>query len=151
MELAVDDRITDFGLLLEAVSRLGQIIDRSIRQSVGISQAFFEALLRIERSGGSMTMGCLAGQILITTGGVTRLVDRLADHGYAERRPCESDRRVQYVAITENGREVLARALEVHLRDLQREYIGRMTPDELEVVSRVMDRLRRGADEPVHS
>ena len=147
LAIAADRRITEFGFALEALARLGRIIDRSLRDNAAISQAFFEALLRIERSGGSMTMGCLADQILITSGGVTRLVDRLADHGYAERRPCESDRRVQYVAITDAGRQVLERALEIHLGDLQREYFDRMSDHERTVLAEVLDRLRSPAND----
>jgi MarR family transcriptional regulator, 2-MHQ and catechol-resistance regulon repressor len=137
-----DARIHAFGVTLEALTRLNHLFDRSLKDSVGLGQGWFEALLRIERSGGHMTMGELADQVALTSGGVTRLVDRLVEVGYAERRNCATDRRVQYVAITEAGRHALEQAIEVHLADLQREYIDRITPEELEVIVRVMDRLR---------
>jgi MarR family transcriptional regulator, 2-MHQ and catechol-resistance regulon repressor len=141
-----DSRIHAYGVTLEAVNRLNHVFDRSLREQVGLGQGWFEALLRIERSGGSMTMGRLAGQIALTSGGVTRLVDRLVDVGYAERLNCATDRRVQYVGITPDGQSALDRALEVHLVDLDREFIGRMTADELTVLVAVMDRLRSPID-----
>jgi DNA-binding MarR family transcriptional regulator len=140
-----DKRIHAYGVFLEAQARLTKVFDQSLRESVGFGQGWFEALLRIERSGGSMTMGTLADQVSLTSGGVTRMVDRLAEAGYAERRDCETDRRVQYVAITEAGRAKLMEGIEHHLQDLDREYVGRMSEDELEVVTRVMDRLRTPA------
>lgn len=140
-----DDRIHTFGVFLEALTRLNKVFDASLREKVGIGQAWFEALLRLERSGGYMTMGELADQVAITTGGVTRLVDRLTEGGLAERRACESDRRVQYVAITDLGRRRLEEALEVHLDDLERELAGRISEREKAVMVRVMDRLRRPA------
>jgi len=91
-------------------------------------------------------MGNLADQISLTSGGVTRMVDRLAEAGFAERRNCQGDRRIQYVAITDAGRAKLMEALEVHVDDLGREFTGRMTGEELEVVTAVMDRLRQPAD-----
>lgn len=144
-----DERIHAYGVTLEALTRLNHVFDRSLREHVGLGQGWFEALLRTERSGGFMTMGELAEQVSLTSGGVTRLVDRLVESGFAERRSCDTDRRVQYVAITESGRRALHEALEVHLGDLQREFIDRVTPEELEVIVSVMDRLRKPADHGV--
>ncbi|MGF1666686.1 MAG: MarR family winged helix-turn-helix transcriptional regulator [Acidimicrobiia bacterium] len=142
-----DARIHAFGVTLEALTRLNHVFDRSLREQVGLGQGWFEALLRIERSGGAMTMGTLAEQVALTSGGVTRLVDRLVEVGFAERRNCATDRRVQYVAITDAGRSALASALEIHLVDLDREFIGRISPEELAVVVAVMDRLRAPSEE----
>lgn len=124
------------------MARLERLFDRSLREQSDISQTWFEALLRIERSGGWMSMSELASQVVLTSGGVTRLVDRLVESGYAERQPCPTDRRVQYVAITEAGRRILTEALEVHVRDLDEHFIGRMSDSEREVLVAVMDRLR---------
>jgi len=140
-----DPRIHAYGVMLEALSRLNRMFDKSLRDQAGLGQGWFEALLRIERSGGYMTMGELAGQVALTSGGVTRLVDRLNEEGLAERRDCESDRRVQYVAITDAGRAKLAEAMSVHLVELEREFIGRVSPEELETLVTVMDRLRTPA------
>lgn len=142
-----DARIHAFGVTLEALSRLNHLFDRSLREQAGLGQGWFEALLRIERSGGFMTMGSLAEQVALTSGGVTRLVDRLVEVGFAERRNCATDRRVQYVAITDAGRSALASALEIHLVDLEREFISRISPEELAVVVAVMDRLRAPSEE----
>jgi DNA-binding MarR family transcriptional regulator len=142
-----DPRIHAFGVTVEALSRLNRIFDRSFRDSVGLGQGSFEALLRISRSGGSMTMGELADQVALTSGGVTRLVDRLVEAGLAERRNCDSDRRVQYVAITPHGEAILGAALEVHLGDLDREFVGRMSAEEQSTLVDVMDRLREPATE----
>lgn len=137
-----DDRIHTFGVLLEAMAELNRTFDRSLQQSAGISQSSFEGLLRLERSGGVLTMGELTSQIALTGGGVTRLVARLVDAGLAERRPCESDRRIQYVAITEDGRSVLSAALGVHLADLETHFTGSMSREERETIVRVMERIR---------
>lgn len=138
-----DPRIYQFGVLLEAMARLNAQFDASLKENCGISQVWFEALLRLERSGGSLTMSELADQVALTSGGVTRLIDRLLDEGLVERRPCDSDRRVLYAAITDAGRSKLQEALDIHLEDLSREYTSRMSADELAVVTEVMDRLRK--------
>lgn len=142
MDRCDDTRIHTFGVFLESLTRLNQRFDRSLRDRVGISQAWFEALLRIERSGGFMTMGELADQIALTSGGVTRLVDRLFETGLVERRACATDRRVLYVALTAAGREKLSEAIDAHLVDLDREFIGRLSEHERATLVTVMERLR---------
>ncbi len=137
-----DAAVHAYGVTLEALARLNHVFDQSLKSEVGISQTWFEALLRIERSGGQMTMGELAGQVALTSGGVTRLVDRLVERKFVERRACPEDRRVHYVAITDDGRATLQRALDVHLSDLRREFVEQMSDDELSTVVSVMDRLR---------
>lgn len=143
MSLASDPRLDVFGITLEALTRLTQVLDRSLKAGVGMGLGWLEALLRLERSGGRMTMGCLAGEIALTSGGVTRLVDRLAAAGLAERRACAEDRRVLYVAITQIGRERLGEALAVHLEDLDREFNHRMSEEEAQALRALMDRMRK--------
>lgn len=141
-DLSSSQTVHVFGVTLEAIARLNRIFDNTLKAEVGISQVWFEALLRIERSGGYMTMGDLSGQIALTSSGVTRLVDRLVTEGFAERQLCPTDRRVQYVAITHAGQTKLAEAVAVHLVDLQREFADRMTPEETATLTAVMERLR---------
>jgi DNA-binding MarR family transcriptional regulator len=131
-----------FGTVLEAMARLTKAMDRSLRAHAGISSSWFEALLRIERSGGRMTMGELANQVVLTSGGVTRLVDRIEEAGLVCRENCAEDRRVSYATITDAGRALLRDALAVHLDDLERHFLRRMSEQEREVVVAVMDRIR---------
>lgn len=137
-----DPRVHTFGVVLEAMSRLGRLFDRSMREATGLSTTLFEGLLRIERSGGEMSMGTLSEQVALTSGGATRLVDKLVAGGYVTRRQCAEDRRVQYVAITPEGRDVLAQSIEVHLRDLDEHFTGLMTEEERRTLVTVFERLR---------
>ena len=146
-----DPLIHTFGVMLEAVTRLNRTFDRSLKDQTGLPQGWFEALLRIERSGGFMSMGELAEQISITSGGVTRLVDRMTEAGLVERRACETDRRVQYVANTKDGRNRLDKALEVHLVDLSHELDERMTERERQTIVKVMERLREPAPQDIRT
>lgn len=137
-----DPRLHAYGVALEAMSKLGRILDRSLRRECGLSQSWFEALLRLERSGGVMTMSELAAQVALSAGGVTRMVDRMSEEGLVERRDCPSDRRIQYVVITDLGRRRLAEGLEVHVADLDEHFIGLMSAEERRVLVEVMDRIR---------
>ncbi len=148
LETCNDVRIHTFGVLLEAMAQLNRAFDRSLNERAGINQSQFEGLLRLARSGGQLSMSELADQIALTSGGATRLVARLVDAGHAERRACDTDRRVQYVAITDEGSRALTRALEVHLADLDELFTGKMSEAERETIVRVMERIRQS---PPHS
>jgi DNA-binding MarR family transcriptional regulator len=52
----------------------------------------------------------LAERVLITKSGLTRLLDRLVERGYIERRVCASDRRGQLIVLTQDGRRAFRRA-----------------------------------------
>lgn len=140
-----DPRIHTFGVMLEAMNRLNHVFDQSLKEKTGLSQAWFEALLRISRSGGFMPMGQLAEQVALTSGGITRMVDKLTEAGFAERQACETDRRIHYVAITEAGKAKLAEAVDVHLEDLTEELTSRLSDTERELLVDVMERLREPA------
>lgn len=137
-----DSAISAYGMTVEALTRLNRSFDRRLRADCGISIAWFEALLRIGRNGGSMTMSELAGQLALTNGGVTRMIDKMAEAGFIRREPCATDRRVSYAVLTAAGVEKWAEASEAHLADLHREFTGRMSAAELDTVVTVMDRLR---------
>ena len=141
-DLCDDDRIFQFGVALEAMGRITRALEHHLKEDSGLSMSEFEGLLRVERSGGYVAMGELASQLTLTSGGVTRLVDRLASMGYMERKPCTDDRRVQWAVITDEGRTKLHAAVVPHLEDLSAEYVGRMSASELATVTKVMDRLR---------
>ncbi len=138
-----DERIRTFGLLHEAHRRLDRAFNGSLEQQCGISGPFFEVLLRIGRSpGGRLTMSDLAMQLGLTSGGTTRLVDRVVAAGLVERQACPSDRRVQWVVLSATGERKLDEALAIHLQDLQHELVDRLDPAELEVLERALDKLR---------
>src|ERR1043165_7777641 len=52
---------------------------------------------------GPLLLGDVQKKILLSSGGVTYTVDRLAEKGLVERRECPTDRRARYAALTPRG------------------------------------------------
>lgn len=139
-----DERILTFGLLIEAHARLTRETDHDLQVSDGISLQTFEVLLRVSRAPeGHVTMTGLADGLALTTGGVTRLADRLEADGLVQRVSCPTDRRVVHLMLTDEGNRVLAGAVAHHLDSLQRHLASRVDPGDLPVLHRVLDTLRR--------
>ncbi len=142
-DLLADDRIAEFGVFIEANRRLVRLVETSMRETHGLPLVDFEAMMRLSRSPDrQLSMSELAGQMVLTPGGVTRLVDRLIDQGLVERASCPSDRRVQWAHLTDEGLRTVSEALVTHLDDLHEHYFSVMSPDERSIVAAVFDRLR---------
>lgn len=65
---------------------------------------------------GDLLLGELQEKILVTSGGVTYLVDRLVEKGMVERRECTEDRRARYAALTAKGKALMRRIFPEHAR-----------------------------------
>ncbi len=146
IDVAQDDSdeslISTFGRLVEAESRLTRLLGARLEAAHGLPLAWFEVLLRLSRSlDGRMTMTVLAEQISLTTGGVTRLVDRMQQAGLVERRPCDTDRRVIYAAVTPRGRDRLQESSAGHAAAL-REVFAPLGPAGRRTLDGLLDDLR---------
>lgn len=79
----------------------------------GLTLAEF-AILEALYHRGPMLLGEVQRRILVSSGGITFLVDRLTAKGLVERRTCEADRRARYAALTDRGEELVAEIFPEH-------------------------------------
>lgn len=138
-----DERIKAYGRLVEAQRRLHRIFDRSLRADAGISVVWYEALLRLARSPDhNMPINELGEAMVLSSGGATRLVDRLEERGYIERLACPTDRRVSWAHLTEEGMAVLTDATGSHLEDLEEHFVAKLTPSEMVELTDLLRKVR---------
>lgn len=141
--LISDPRISSYGRLVAAQRRLHRVFDRSLRNQAGISIVWYEALLRVARAADEqMPINELGDALELTSGGATRLVDRLEEKGYIERVRCPTDRRILWARLTDLGLEVLAAATRVHLDDLDENFVSRFTAEEMDTLEGLLRRMR---------
>ena len=93
----------------------GGIAERTSRQvgAHGLTPAEFGVLEALYHKG-PMLVGELQRKLLVSSGGTTYLVDRLAERGLAERRACPTDRRARYAALTARGEQLIERIFPEH-------------------------------------
>ena len=84
----------------------------------------------------------LAARLLLTQGGITRLVAGLEREGLVERVPCPEDGRVAYAQLTAAGAGRLEAARDDHLADVERLFADRFSAGELESLGDLLSRLR---------
>lgn len=142
-----DERISEYGRLVETQRHLHRIFDRSLRARAGISSTWYEALLRLGRAPNHrLSTNELGAALLLSSGGATRLVDRMARGGLVERVPDVSDRRISWVQATEEGLTRLRDATRIHLADLEEHFVSRLDPSERQVLTDLLRRLRQPVD-----
>lgn len=111
----------------------------------GLTIAEF-AVLEALYHGGPLMLGEVQRKILVTSGGVTYLVDRLAKKGLVERRDCPKDRRATYAALTADGEARMAEIFPVHARALAHALDG-LTAEQQEQAIALLRTLGRHAAE----
>lgn len=140
--LVDDQRITTFGRLVEAHSKLRQLLDRDLEEEAGLPLLWYGVLLHVARSPhGVRPISELVNATAFTSGGVTRLVDRMEAAGLLERHPCPSDRRVQWIGLTAKGRDLLDRGTAVHLRGIQAYIIDCLDTGDSEELNRILAKI----------
>ncbi|MBL0939011.1 MAG: MarR family transcriptional regulator [Gemmatimonadaceae bacterium] len=97
---------------------------------------------------GPMLLGEVQKRILVSSGGITFLVDRLAAKGLVERRTCETDRRARYAALTAKGEEVLREIFPVHAAVIAKAVSGISIEDQQSVADLLREMGRHAASLP---
>jgi DNA-binding MarR family transcriptional regulator len=148
-DLVHDDRITLWGLFLEVHAGIGRRLSRELRAEVDLPDAWFDVLLRIGRTPGqAVRMTDLARMVLFSSGGFTKLADRMEQAGLIRREPCPDDRRAIFAVLTPHGRRVLDRALAVHLPGLQRYLCDPLDPHQRQQLETILRTLRSALPAP---
>ncbi len=140
--LANEQLLTDFGLFVDVMGFLTRVLNNELENECSLPLTWFEILLRLSRSPDKRaSMGTMAETVALTTGGVTRLIDRIEDAELVKRSMCPSDRRVVWVSLTDKGVEKLNEASKVHLRGITEHFTGNLSNDTLENLRHAMRQI----------
>src|SRR5699024_7086465 len=111
-------------------------------ESLNVSMAEYSVLALLGEAGrDGMRMSERARRRLMTTGGFTRLADRLERRGLIERSRASDDKRGLVAVLTADGRALLRDAWKQQHADLRRLFFDRLDDDDLRALTRVWSRL----------
>jgi DNA-binding MarR family transcriptional regulator len=134
--------------LLRAHADLSRRMDARLREAHGLSLREYEVLLALaDAPGRRLRRVDLAAKVLLTQGGVTRLLEPLERAGMVSRAASESDRRVTFAQLTDEGRRRLTAARRTHHRDIQALFTGHFDAVELTTLDELLARLPGAAGE----
>ena len=84
---------------------------------------------------------------MLSSGGMTKRLDRLADAGLIERRPDPNDRRGTLVRLTNHGKATIDTLLPVHLANEQR-LLAPLSPAQQRTLDQLLRSLLAGLEQP---
>jgi DNA-binding MarR family transcriptional regulator len=134
--------IDAFTRLVRAHVAVTRRLSAQLSTDHGLNLNAYEALLTLARAPDSrMRRVDLADGLLLTAGGVTRLLDGLEREGFVARDACSSDRRVTYAVLTEAGRDKLREASKSHTEQIRELLGGPYEEEELAQLVALLNRL----------
>ena len=128
--------------MLVAHAALTRTLDADLRARHGIALGTYEALMLLGTSpAGRLRVSELSRGALLSISGMSRMIDRLERDGLVRREACEEDGRGAEVALTDEGRELLAAARASHLRGIRECFLERLDDDELAALAGMWPRV----------
>ena len=116
-------------------------VDSRLKREFNLPLTHLEPMLVMDRLQGCRVYD-IANELGITTGGTSKLVDRIEASGYCRRLPNPADRRSSLLELTPEGQRILAEAGVAFDDELQR-WLGAAVPERtLRQFASTLGRLR---------
>ena len=111
----------------------------SVYRRHGLGEGEFDVLAALRRAGApyERAPGELAQFTMVTTGAMSKRLDRLVEAGLVTRRISERDARARVVALTEQGLTVIDRAFTEHMANEHRLLEG-LSPIEIQTLEAIL-------------
>ncbi|SFP50354.1 DNA-binding transcriptional regulator, MarR family [Amycolatopsis arida] len=138
-----DEIVTWWGLVIEGYLATQDRLMGEIAERFGLAPASFDILLRLVRSPERrMPMTRLAHEAALSSGGFTKVADRLVAAGLICRVPSPDDRRVTFVTLTDHGRDIADRARKACAEILRHRVLDPLGPEASAALADAMRTLR---------
>lgn len=136
------------------IGRLHRLADRlrdelvEVYRAHGLGEGDFDVLASLRRTGDPFELpaGELARHTMVTTGAMTKRIDRLEGAGLVTRRPDAADGRGRRIRLTERGRELIDAAFTDHMHNEQR-LIGLVPASDRATLARLLKNWLRALDD----
>jgi len=135
-----------WGALARTHAAVSQRLQEALAQGDFPPLPWYEVLAAVaEAPEQRMRMGDLAEALVITRGGLTKLVDRLVKAELLERTFCESDRRVSYATLLPAGASLLREMRPVIVGELDLAFSANLSVEQADELRQTLDGIRTGA------
>lgn len=126
---------------LRAHARVLRELEQELADEQGIAISWYDMLVQLQEAGGTMRMGELASEMLISRSATTRFVDRVEAAGFVERSASVEDGRGMNVRLTDAGLTRLRAASPTHLRGVAEHFASRLSDDDVHSLAQILDKL----------
>lgn len=128
---------------LRSHQALFRVLDEELERETGVPLVHYDVLVQLHNAGGRLRMRDLAGRLLVSRSGATRLIDRMERDGHVCRERCSQDGRGQYAVLTSEGLKVLERSRPTHLRGVRHRFLAQIDDGQLLAIGAAFTRVLR--------
>jgi DNA-binding MarR family transcriptional regulator len=136
-----DSAVAAWARLLRTSQSLLADVEAGLKAAGLPPLVWYDALLELRGEKDGLRPYQLQERMLLTQYNMSRLLDRLAEAGYVDRRPCLEDGRGQIVHLTSAGRALLKRMWPVYRTLIAEHFSGRLSDKDCRDLARILDKL----------
>jgi DNA-binding MarR family transcriptional regulator len=139
-----EEVVAEWGHVIHGFALTNKKLHQAIAAAFSLDEPETETMLRLGANPlHRVPMTVLAREAAVSSGGFTKVADRLARRELVKRSPCEDDRRITYLELTTEGEE-LAEELRCLVADVVRSiYVDVLGAERAAVVAGAMHDLRK--------
>jgi DNA-binding MarR family transcriptional regulator len=100
--------------LLTCTTLIETEVRRRLREEHDFTLPRFDLLAQLDKAEDGLVLGEVSRRLMVSAGNVTALVERLLESGHITRTPSPTDRRVQIIRMTPDGRAAFRRMADDH-------------------------------------
>ena len=152
---ALDELADLWKTVVRGYTQVTEMLTEQVERETGLPGVEFLALIWLLRGDSgeagpdvAVPLSKLARQVAFSSGGFTKVADRLEQAGLIKRQPSSSDRRVTHALLTDTGRALAQRAFTVYCQGLRELVVERLGQEGLQVLADHMSRLSEGTPDP---
>lgn len=134
----VNQSLKLFIVLSRAYRAVNEHVNKLI-QTYGLNPTEF-AVLELLYHKGDQPLQQIGGKILLASGSITYVVDKLEQKGYLKRAACPNDRRVTYAQITDKGTQFIEGIFPEHAKRIH-ELMSELSNEEKDTAIDLLKKL----------
>ncbi|WML48891.1 MarR family transcriptional regulator [Neobacillus sp. PS3-34] len=100
------------------------------------------SVLEVLYNKGKQTIQLIGNSILISSGSMTYVIDKLEQRGLLNRSACPDDRRVIHVTLTDEGIDLMKEIMPKH-QELVDYMLGSLNDDEAEIMVKLLKKISK--------
>ena len=144
----MDRDIAAWRSFLTAHARVTALLEAELEAERGLPLSWYDVLVQLqEAQDHRLRMTDLAGAVLLSKSGLTRLVDRMCEAGLVDRSADAEDRRGRWVSLTDAGHSRLRDAAQVHIRGVRQHFTSFLSDEDASRMKAVFDAVVKAVEE----
>jgi DNA-binding MarR family transcriptional regulator len=135
------ERLLAWRLYFESALALTDVLDAELERDAGIPLRWYDVLVHLEDFPEGLRMKDLAGRILYSKSGFTRVVDRLEDAGLVQRVRPDNDRRSILVVLTDKGHATIDEARRQHHQAIGQHFSEHLSDADVAALTQALEKV----------